>query len=214
MPFFLALMLLAPRASIEGSDWAEAGDGYSISVHYSDAAMENRAIGDSLEAYVSKQVPAFRARFDEYSLDDPFMPQWNLEITFTDEPSPDGLVCVMAWTWEYSGGAHGNSWTRAFVYDLELEDFIGPVELLGGEEEFGAFADSVMARLNGILDDEGWIEEGASADPDNYHSLLPLPDGEGGTAGYRVIFPPYQVAAYVFGPIDLYFPPELGPEDI
>lgn len=214
MPFFLALMFLAPQASIEGSDWVEAGGGYLISVHYSDAAMENPAIGDSLETYVSKQVSAFRAQFDEYYLDDPFMPYWNLEITFTDEPSPDGLVCVVAWTWEYSGGAHGNSWTRAFLFDEELGDFIGPVELLGGEEEFRAFADSVMERLNGMLDGEGWIEEGASADPDNYHSLLPVPDEEGGTAGYRVIFPPYQVAAYVFGPMELYFPPELGPEDI
>lgn len=213
MLFCCVLMLLAQQGSIEGNDYVEAAEGYSISIHYPDIALENSMIGDSLEAYARKQVMEFRDYVEEYMQDDPFLPQCSLEINFTHEPSPDGMVCIMAWTWEYSGGAHGNSWTRAFVYDEELGDFIGPVELLGGEEEFEAFAQEAMDRLNGMFDDEGWIEEGASADPANYHSLMPIPDGEGGTAGYHVIFPPYQVAAYVFGPVELYFPPELGPEE-
>ncbi|MBN2585679.1 MAG: hypothetical protein JXR55_00150, partial [Candidatus Fermentibacteraceae bacterium] len=155
----------------------------------------------------------FRDDFQEYCVDDPFPIEWTMEITITHEPSPDGIVCLIAWTYEYSGGAHGNTWTRAFVYEKDAGSFIDPLELLGGQEEFQAFADEVMLQLRGMLDDEGWIEEGASPSLENYHTLLPVPDEDGGIAGYHVIFPPYQVASYVMGCVDVYVPPELGPQE-
>ncbi|MFO8184162.1 MAG: hypothetical protein R6U39_08320 [Candidatus Aegiribacteria sp.] len=204
MIFLLAALTAAAPASGTDSVWTESGEGYSITVSCPAAVLEIEAVAEELQRYACGQTAEFRENFREYYSDSFNNVDWNMEINFTHEPSPSGMVCVTAGTWEYSGGAHGNSWTRTFVYDLETDSFPGPVELLGGEEEFRAFAGVVMERLNGMLDHDGWIEEGASASVENYHSLLPVPDETGGIAGYRVMFPPYQVAAYVYGPVEVF----------
>lgn len=206
MIFLLAALTAAAPASGVDSVRTESGEGYSITVTCPAAVFEMEDVAEELDRYASEQVEGFRESFQEFYSDSFDTFDWNMEITFTRELSPSGMVCVAAWIWEYSGGAHGNSWTKTFVYDLNAGAFLGPVELLGGEKEFRAFAGAVMERLNGMLDHDGWIEEGASASVENYHSLLPVPDESGGIAGYRVLFPPYQVAAYVYGPVEVFVP--------
>ncbi len=213
MLFCCAALLLVAQVPMEGSEWVEAGHGYNISLIYPQTVLDNQILMDSLEEYASGQMQEFRDNFQEYCIDDPFPIEWTMEMTFTHEPSPEGMVCLIAWTYEYSGGAHGNTWTRAFVYDETAGSYIGPLELLGGEDELKALADEVMRQLNGMLVDEVWILEGASPSVENYHTLIPVPDEAGGIAGYHVIFPPYQVASYVMGCVDVYVPPELGPEE-
>lgn len=204
----LMLAGLAAAAPLSGMDSVrtESGDGYSITVTYPASVLEIEDVAEELQRYASRQVQGFRESFQEFYSDSFDTFDWNMEIAFTHEPSPEGMVCAVAWTWEYSGGAHGNSWTRTFVYDLDTGTFPGPVELLGGEEEFRTFAGVVMERLSELLDHDEWIEEGASPSVENYHSLLPVPDERGGIAGYRVLFPPYQVAAYVYGPVEVFVP--------
>lgn len=210
---FAALLLVA-QVPGEGSEYVEAGHGYYVNVVYPQVALDNHAIMERLEEYSTGQIEEFRDNFQEYCKDDPFPTEWTIEITITHEPSPEGLVCLVAWTYQYSGGAHGNTWTQGFVFDRDAGTFVDPVELMGGQGEFQAFAEEVMDQLTGFLGDGGWIEEGASASVENYHTLLPVPGEDGGIAGYHVIFPPYQVASYVMGVVDVYVPPELGPEDL
>ena len=117
-----------------------------------------------------------------------------------EEPSPEGLVCVSLEGFEFSGGAHGIAWHRAFIYDTGTGRFVQPLSLLGDSascEEFRtAVADTLERRLGA---DGNWIEEGTALIPGNYDALLPLPGPSGGIEGFRVVFDPYQVAPYVFG---------------
>lgn len=199
-------LLVAVQGSLTDTLWTENTEHYSISVSYPACALENETAGERLEEYASGKIQNFKDSFEDYFQDDPLPMEWNLEITFIHEPSPDGMLCIVAWIWDYSGGAHGNSWTQAFVFDLATDSLIGPVELLGSQTEFENFAEEVMVQLNELHIDKGWVERGASPTPENYHTLFPVPDENGGIAGYTVIFPPYQVACYACGPSEVYIP--------
>ena len=192
------LLLLAPD-----SVWSEDGDGYGISVIRQGSIPASRVLDDALAGYSSGLIEDFLRGFREFSADFPEQFPWNLEITFTYEPSPNGLVCVMAWIWEYTGGAHGNTGTRAFILDRDLDVMVEPTSLFINEQNFTAFATIVKKLLRQELGEDFWIDEGASPSPKNYHSLLPVPDDSGAIGAYRVLFPPYQVAPYVFGIQDI-----------
>ncbi len=199
-------LLIAAQGSPNDTLWTENTEHYSISVYYPAIALENEAVGERLEEFTSGQIQGFKDNFEECFQDDPLLTGWNLEINITHEPSPDSMICILGWMWDYTGGAHGNSWTQAFIFDLAADSLIGPVELLGGQTEFEAFAEEVMVQLDEMLVDEGWVERGASPTIENYHTVLPMPDENGGIAGYAVIFPPYQVACYACGTVEVFVP--------
>lgn len=205
MHLLLSVMLIIAQGVPEDTLWTDEREGYTISIKYPEVSLEMEVIGNRLEEYAEGQISDFRDMYEEYYFEE-YPIEWTLETTFTQEPSPEGLICLMAWTWEYSGGAHGNTWTHSFIYDEASESFFGPVELLGGEEEFRSFAEEVIRQVSEEQVDDGWVEEGASADPENYHSIVPVPDENGGIAGYTVYFPPYQVACYACGMIEAYVP--------
>ena len=203
---FCIVLLIAAQGLPDDTHWTEDTNHYSISVYYPASALENGAVGEKIKKFASEQIKSFKELFMEYFKDYPLLTEWNLDINFIHEPSPDSMICILAWMWSYTGGPHGNSWTRAFIFDLSSDSFIGPVELLGGQTEFESFVEEVTAQLLEILDDEAYYQEGAYPTPENYHSVLPVPDENGGIAGYTVIFPPYQVACYARGPVEVYVP--------
>lgn len=201
------LMLLSVQAGLDDTLWTETAEGYSFSVTFPEIALENRAVGDRLEEYAMNRVNEFKGCYYKYFQDDPFLPDFDMQLNFIHEPSPNGFICILTWLWEYTGGAHGNTTTRAFIYDIGEERFIDTVELLGGEEQFEAFAESVVDFLQSDeYYDPGWVERGASADPQNYHTVIPVPGNNGETGGYTVLFPPYQVDCYASGTIEVFVP--------
>lgn len=204
-----ALILTAFQGSPADTLWTEETEHYSITVSYPEIALENPAIGDLLEEYAQGQVDNFVRQFKEYELFDPLASEWYLELDFVLQESPDGMICILAWVWDYSGGAHGNSMTQSFNFDLNTGETIGVVELLGGQKQFEAFAAEVISSLKGDqFYDQGWVERGASSDLQNYHTVFPVPDENGGISGYTVLFPPYQVDCYASGTIEVYIPAE------
>jgi hypothetical protein len=192
-------------ASEEGSEawgWREtdAGPGWETSVTFPEEARDVTPVGDSLRVYAEGLLDEFRELMADWIEGSP---NGSMDITFTREPSPEGFLCLMAWIWEYSGGAHGMSWNVAFVFDTEAGGFVDPVSLLGDSAAFAGFAaaarDTLLARF-GTGADTAWIEEGTAPISGNYTSLLPVPDQMGRISGFRVFFAPYQVAPYVAGP--------------
>jgi len=195
------LLLLSPD-----SIWTVNASGCTISVSYAGSLLDNPVLSGMLGGYAFAQADAFRTNFADLASEYPEPMPWNLEISFTHEPSPNGLICALAWIWEYSGGAHGNSWTRAFVFDTTADTLVAPLSLFPNEEAFSSFAAIAGKKLRQELGEEFWIEDGASPTAENYQCLLPVPDSTGAVCAYRVIFPPYQVAPYVFGPQEVTVP--------
>ena len=209
----LAIMVLhaVPLDTI----WTEKTDGYEIEVCYPAIALENQVLGGLLQAYAMEVVMQFERQFEENLLYDPMPTPWYLELNLNHEPSPDGMICILVWQWDYMGGAHGNTSTQALNYREEAMESVGVVELLGGEEELTLFSEKVIEELMTESRDEGWVQRGAGPDPQNYHSVTPVPDENGRTEGYIVIFPPYQVECYAYGPIEVYIPlTDLLPEPV
>lgn len=195
------LLLLSPD-----SLWTEEAPGYTISVSCDGNLLDDPVLAGLLGEYAAGQVEAFRTNFTDLTSEYPEPMPWNLEISFTHEPSPNGLICALAWIWEYSGGAHGNTWTRAFVFDTEGDTLVAPLSFFPDGEAFSSFASVVRKNLRQELGEDFWIEDGASPTAENYLCLLPVPDSTGAVRGHRVIFPPYQVAPYVFGPQEVIIP--------
>lgn len=202
MSFPLVVLLLLSQ----DSTWTESSSGYTISVSYDGMLLHDPVLAGLLGEYAEGQTGAFRTNFIDLTSDYPEPMPWNLEISFTHEPSPSGLICALAWIWEYSGGAHGNTWTRSFVFDTGGDTLVAPLSLFPDEEAFSLFASVVRKNLRQELGEDFWIEDGASPTAENYQCMLPVPDSAGAVWGHRVIFPPYQVAPYVFGPQEVIIP--------
>ncbi len=186
--------------------WTEVTEEYEIEVRYPAIALENEVLGNLLEAYAMESVMQFERQYSEYTISDPMPSLWYLDLRFRHEPSPDGMICILVWQWDYMGGAHGNTTTQALNYREETMEYIGVVELLGGEEMLTLFSREVISELLTEDRDTEWVRRGAGPDPLNYHSVIPVPDTNGGIEGYTVVFPPYQVECYAYGPIEIYVP--------
>lgn len=202
MSISLALLLLLSPDSL----WTEEAPGYTISVSFAGTLLDDPVLAEHLTEHAWKQTNAFRRAYTEMNSEFPEPMPWNLEIIYTHEPSPSGLVCALAWMWEYSGGAHGNSWTTAFVFDTGGDTLVDPLSLFEGEEAFEAFASEVAKVLRQQIGEDFWIADGASPTAANYRCMLPVPDSTGAVIGHRVLFPPYQVAPYAWGPQEVFIP--------
>lgn len=203
----ITVLILAFQGTLSDTLWTETEEGYSITVSYPEIALEIETIGNRLEEYAMGQAEAFRQCYYDYYQDDPFLPEFSMELNFTQEPSPNGLICIQAWLWEYTGGAHGNTQTQAFIYHIGKNRFLNTLELLGGRDQLQIFAGEVISQLSEEeYYDMDWVERGASADPENYHTVLPVPGDNGEIAGYTVLFPPYQVDCYANGTVEVFVP--------
>ncbi len=201
-----ALMLLSMQATLKDTVWTESCEGYSIEVNYPQIALQNTELGALLEEQANAQITDFKRQFQEFSIQDPFMGEWHMELNFAHEPSPDGLACIVAWHWEYTGGAHGNTMIQSIVFDLNTSTQISTLELLGGDEEFQVFSYKVIEQLKETEVDDTWVERGASAELHNYQTVFPVPSETGAVSGHTVLFPPYQVACYACGTIEVFIP--------
>jgi hypothetical protein len=195
----------------EDSVYTEEGSFHTITIRFPAVAREHPEIGEVLRESADSGLDDFRALLAGYAedpeLSSTLFGDLSYEVSFCEEPSPEGLVCILMSGYEYSGGAHGIDWTRAFVFDKAEREFIEPFSLLGDSASAAAFCAGVVAELERRLDGEyAWIEEGAAPDPGNYRTLLPLPDSSGAISGFRVIFDSYQVAPYAFGPQEVVLP--------
>jgi hypothetical protein len=179
----------------------ERRDGYSIFICLPRVALDIPGLGDSLASYAGARADEFRAYAtgpaEERATADG---ELTYRMLYRLEPSPDGLVCILGSDFEYAGGVHGMYWFRAFIYDVDAGGFVVPLELVGDHASREAFCSAVVDSLRAMLGEGAQdLEDGAACDPDNYRTLLPLPDSSGGIGGFRVIFDVYQVACYAEG---------------
>jgi hypothetical protein len=168
--------LLALQVGITDALWTEAADGYRIAVHYPEIALDNEGLGDILEEYAAARIEEFKSELRRHHTTEFPTQDWSLEIILVQDPSPRGTICILAWGWECTGDAHGNTATPAFNYNTSDDRLLSTIELLESRDTFESFAVEVIGRLQeeGRHEDD-WVEDGASAEEQNYHTVLRFP---------------------------------------
>jgi hypothetical protein len=136
---------------------------------------------------------------------------WSLDLEYRLVAQTDTFAIVQANGSAWTGGAHPNPLLASFAYDLRAGRVIALDDLFS---DFRA-AEAALARLarrqllarlgkgedqEPLASDPQMVRDGTATGKDNYRNFSLLTGADRKAHGLKLIFPTYQVAAYVAGP--------------
>jgi len=163
----------------------------------------NRTISDM----IAKQVKSFKTENKEFFKEvaesrDADRPGNSLDISYSVAHADRNLISLLFSNYSYTGGAHGNTNSVAFNYDLnrgvvlKLSDLFQP-----NSNYLKVISDYCIKEVKkSDLNDDEWIRNGAGPKAENYESWNITPEG------LQITFDAYQVAAYAAGPQEVVVP--------
>jgi Deacetylase PdaC/Protein of unknown function (DUF3298) len=186
-------------------------DGYYYEIEYPTFIGGDEKIREKInqEVYdhIQNELSIFLADYDDtdHEYDTGL---WSLGISFYVNRNDDAFVSIVMQASIYTGGAHPNSYSNTFNFNIEeggelmdITDVFNPVATAihpqtGERQDYLDFiSDYTMDEIaERDISDEDWILSGAGSEKDNYQAFY-LSDYE-----IIFIFDPYQVAAYAVGP--------------
>lgn len=117
------------------------------------------------------------------------------------------LISVAGTYYSYTGGAHPNTWQLGWNFDLESGSFFGPEGLAADSAAFQAAMEEELVRQAGEIA----LENGMAPEEmfwQDYESILANWSSYAvyfDNGGMTVVFSPYELAAYGFGPQEFFF---------
>jgi hypothetical protein len=103
------------------------------------------------------------------------------------------FISILFSFYEYMGGAHPNTTTRSFNYDLNRNAPVNLADLFTPNSDYLKVISDYSVRELKKLDTTNWVDEGAGPKAENFHSWNITP------MGLKITFDPYQVGAYAVG---------------
>jgi len=182
---------------------------YSINAYVpqiSGFGANNDAINKDILSSVNKDIAGFKKTMEEIAGEPPVSGSdvsYSLDVSNNTMIATDDLLSFELTFYDYSGGAHPNSYTRTFTYDVKSGKRLQLRELFKSNTNYlKPISDYCIEALkkqmrdveNGIEPDEKWIKEGAGPKDENYGNWSVS------KKGLVVTFDPYQVAPYAAGP--------------
>ncbi len=139
-----------------------------------------------------------RVQFLNFAAESGFSPspvyQWALDMSYEITAQTDSLLSVVFYDYEFTGGAHGNTYVHTLNFDLTAKNVIALADLFAdGVVPYDTIASISATTLEERLGADGTFPEGYTADPLNFQFWILAPDG------LTFYFPPYQVAPYAAG---------------
>lgn len=195
----------APRWTLSLGQIREQTRGYTIGMQFPKLSWPGRPeVARAFNAASRKPVDAaladFRREFSVSGGQGSGLP-WDLrsqwETAFRCRALVSGVLVLSSFT----GGAHPNPWLASLNFDLEkgrpleLGDLFQP-----GSGYLRLLSESCLAELRTRADEMTFAEDGAAPKAENYQ-VWTL-----GPKGLKVIFPPYQVAPYAVGTVEVEIP--------
>ncbi len=187
-------------------------DKLTIDTAYPQLVGENSANADAFNKavsdFVSKEVSGFKKDIKANLAENPSdadRPGNSLEISYHTAFADKNLISLLVWTYQFTGGAHGNSLSTTFNYDLQNGRMIKLADLFQPNSNYlkmisGYCITTLTKELGSEGIDPEWLRNGAGPKAENYKSWNITPDG------LQITFDAYQVAAYVFGPQEVIVP--------
>ncbi len=163
----------------------------------------NKAVSDFVGKEVSEFKKDIKANLAENSADAD-RPGNSLEISYHTTFADKNLISLLVWTYQFTGGAHGNSFSTTFNYDLQSGRMLKLADLFQPNSNslkvISNYCFTTLQKELGEGIDGKWLGDGAGPKADNYKSWNVTPDG------LQITFDAYQVAAYALGPQEVIVP--------
>lgn len=165
---------------------------------------------------VTKQVDEFKKSMAEFTDEDrESMPEemnYEMEIGYSVASAGEDLVSIGFSHYEFTGGAHPNSWSFSLNYDLKNNRELQLKDLFKANSNYlKLVSDYSIADLKkrvGEMSDSEWLQNGAGAKSENYKSWTIYNDG------LHFEFDAYQVAAYAAGSFTVIMPYSKIPQTV
>lgn len=189
---------------------------YRYDVAYPALAPRDATLAAALRAYGEQRKREFLAAAEgaPRSADTEFAP-WELHLRFDVRADTGDFLSIVATGDAYSGGAHGNPLIASFVLHRASDRVVTMADLFTdaeeGERALGEYARRELITRRGAtrpLDDGElrWLKDGTAPRAENYAVFAIDGDGARPARGIVLIFPPYQVAPYADGAIEVAVP--------
>jgi hypothetical protein len=151
-----------------------------------------------LTADAADQISQFKKDFNDPDLGGSSAPAWTLNSTFTLPQGTERIQSVLINGYQYTGGAHGLAFQRAYMLDLKEGRFLTLPELFEpGTDILPQLTSSSRAQLltrKYVKDDEEWVNTGTMTSLENFSIVHVVPEG------LVVYFSDYQVGPHAIGP--------------
>lgn len=180
----------------------ESNDFFDIKIDY-----EKTGIKD-VDEEISDFVTAKRKQFIEIADKSGVVnsSKYNL-IVSTNTSNYNDVISVHALSYAYTGGAHYTREEESFVYDQKKNKYLTFLDILV-DEDFNKIKPLVLeavydyANERKIVLNEEWVSEGTNYSDANYQHFS-FDEG-----GLNIKFPPYQIASWADGEINISIPYE------
>jgi uncharacterized protein DUF3298/peptidoglycan-N-acetylmuramic acid deacetylase PdaC-like protein len=127
-------------------------------------------------------------------------PPNSLDVSYEVTAAGKDFVSVLFSFYEYAGGAHPNTTTESFNYDLNRNAPVMLADLFTPNSNYLTVISDYCVRELKKLDTVSGVENGAGPKIENFHSWNITP------AGLKITFDPYQVGPYVVGGHEVVIP--------
>lgn len=174
-------------------------DKWKIEVEYPELKLDNKNIAKDFNKLSKSLVMAQVSEFKKMFLSDGNSSEttYDMSISYTVERINENLISLLFFGREYTGGAHGNSWSFVLNYDLKNNRQLVLSDLFHKGNNFLAIISKqsivqIVAK-QGESSVKEWVEGGAGKNIENFKSWVITKEG------LKFTFDPYQVASYAEG---------------
>jgi hypothetical protein len=218
---FLAILLMqvAPTYAQDGSAkcaerfgvWDEATErcvfsgGIQIKLDYPIEYADNPLIDNTVSEYYSAVYSEMLGFYSESGFGGIAFAPWALDIGYETFNASETIVSLKFNVYEFTGGAHGNSFFATFTFDTAKEKLLTLDDVFVADSDpwtvIGPMAEAqIKENLGADMADDTLISQGAGTNPANYGDFVLTEDS------IIFYFEPYVVAAYAAGPQEVVIP--------
>jgi hypothetical protein len=222
-------------ASTALADVAESDPRYVVGISYPSQANQYPGLAKAMGDYANAARAELMQAVNGLGSEKPPAP-YELSLAFEVVADTPEVVAVAADGGRYTGGAHGEPLVARFTWLPKHNALLTTQAMLPSPEGLQAVSSYVREQLHTSLSlrsDGGdmapedraqllqsgnkMIDDGTSAEPDNFSQFQPVVNADGKIAAVRFVFPPYQVGSYADGTQTVDVPaqvlqPYLAPE--
>ena len=182
----------------------ESTERYDLKIDYPN--FKNKKIKEKVLTYIDKQRQEFMNVIKEYeNIQISSKYDFNLNVTSSER---NNITYVNILTYSYTGGAHYIRDDYSLYWDDDTKEFIDLKYFFKDEEAFKEMTNLAYYYVINLGQEENrnfdqlWVRRGTAPTIDNYRHF------EFTDNGLEIMFPPYQVASWADGQINITVPYE------